>query len=149
MENENPYVAENRASYEMMRALVRRLGDEELEQSLEAGWNVASVLAHVAYWDQRAAVLIEKWEKEGVGPSENDIDVVNEAMRVFLLAIPPRAAAEMAVAYAEKIDQIIARLSPEMLATIARDGQTVRLNRGSHRRMHCEQIEKALGVRVR
>ena len=75
-----------------------------------------------------------------------DTDVVNEVTRLLCLAIPPRAAAELAVACARQIDQAIERLSPDRVADIENTGMTVRLNRAHHRRDHLGEIEKALGL---
>ena len=140
------YLSENAAEREHLSSLANRLTDEELARPLEAGWTVSAVLAHLAFWDQRALVLIQKWEKEGIGPSPMDTDIVSEATRLLCLAIPPRAAAELAISCAQNIDQAIERISPEMAADIERIGKTVRLNRANHRRDHLGQIEKALGI---
>jgi len=140
------YTLENAAEREHLSSLVSRLTDEELARPLDAGWTVSAVLAHLAFWDHRALVLIKKWEKDGIGPSPMDTDVVNEATRLHCLAIPPRAAAELAISCAQNIDQALERISPAIAAEIERIGKTVRLNRANHRRDHLGQIEKALGI---
>ena len=141
------YISENAAEREHLSSLANRLTDEELARPLDAGWTVSAVLAHLAFWDQRALVLINKWEKEGIGPSPMDTDIVNEATRLHCLAIPPRAAADLAISCAQNIDQALERISPEIAAEIERIGKTVRLNRADHRRNHLGQIEKALGIK--
>ena len=141
------YLSENAAEREHLRSLANRLTDEELARPLEAGWTVSAVLAHLAFWDQRALVLIQKWEKEGIGPSPMDTDIVSEATRLLCLAIPPRTAAELAISCAQNIDQALERISPAMAADIERIGKTVRLNRANHRRDHLGQIEKTLGIK--
>jgi hypothetical protein len=146
MSLDQSYLAENATEYAHLRSLVTRLTDEQLARPLEAGWTVSAVLAHLAFWDQRALVLLDKWGKEGIGPSPMDTDVVNEAMRLLCLAIPPRAAAELAVDCARQIDQAIERLSPERAADIENTATTARLNRAQHRRTHLGEIEKALGL---
>ena len=143
----NPsYISDNAAEREHLIALVNQLTDEQLAHPMEAGWTVAGVLAHLAFWDQRALVLLQKWEREGIGPSGMDVDVVNEAMRLHCLAIAPRAAAELAISCAKSIDQAIERLSPQMAADVAERGKTVRLNRADHRRTHLGEIEIVLGI---
>ena len=146
MSSDQSYISENAAEREHLRALVNKLSDEELSQPLEAGWTVSAVLAHLAFWDQRALLLIEKWKKEGVGPSLTDVDIVNEATRGLCLAIPPRATAEMALSAASAIDQTIEQLTPEMVEAIETVGKTVRLNRARHRQLHLDQIKSALGM---
>jgi hypothetical protein len=140
------YLSENAAELEHLKSLVEKLTDEQLAQPLEADWTVSAVLAHLAFWDQRALVLLDKWGREGIGPSPIDTDVVNEVTRPLCLAIPPRTAAELAVACAQQIDATIERLSPEMAADVENIGKTVRLDRAHHWRDHLCQIEKALGI---
>jgi hypothetical protein len=146
MHLDQSYISENAAEREELKALVNRLSDQQLGQPLEAGWTVSAVLAHLAFWDQRALLLIEKWQKEGVGPSPMDTDIVNEATRGLCLAIPPRTAADIALSAASAIDQAIERLSPEMVKEIETIGTTARLNRARHRRTHLDQIKTALGI---
>lgn len=143
---QSKYFAENAASRNELQNLIQSLDEAALRRPMEAGWTVSSVLAHLAFWDQRGLLLIEKWEKEGVGPSPLDIDLVNEATRGFFLAIPPRTAVEITLAYAAAMDQKIEQLSPEMIAAIETSGKTVRLDRAHHRRMHVEEIKQLLGI---
>jgi hypothetical protein len=143
---DRPYIAENAAAREHLAALAAKLSDQQLSQPLEAGWTVSAVLAHLAFWDQRALILIEKWKKEGVGPSARDVDVVNEATRRLCLAIPPCAAVDLALSAAMAIDQVIEQLSPEMVKEMETIGTTVRLDRARHRRTHLDQIRAALDI---
>ena len=53
MATDRSYVAENQAQLARLRAFVDSLTDAELAQPMPAGWTVAGVLAHLAYWDQR------------------------------------------------------------------------------------------------
>ena len=127
-----------------LRKLVEALSDENLRLPLEAGWSVSAVLAHLAFWDQRVITLIGKWEKEAVGPSPIDSDVVNEATRRLCLAIPPHAAAGLAVELADEVDKLIASLTPDMVEDIQTKGTTVKLRRADHRRNHLGEMEKML-----
>ena len=147
MEPFDEIIKDNARENAHLRQLVQGLSDEDLRLPLEAGWSVSAVLAHLAFWDQRAIVLINKWKMEGVGPSAMDTDVVNEATRPLCLAIPPRQAAELAVRLADEVDSIIADLTPEMEEVIQVKGTSVKLRRADHRRAHLREIEKALGDR--
>ncbi len=144
----NRFMADNRTEREHLTRLVNQLSDEQLAHPMPAGWTVAAILAHMAFWDQRALVLLEKWTREGISPSPIDTDLVNEVVRTLCLAIPPRRAAQLAVDCAARIDQAIERLSPQMVADVQEKGKTVRLDRASHRREHLAEIEQALGVRA-
>ena len=141
----NPYTLDNTTSRHELAALVDRLSDEQFAHPLEAGWTVASVLAHLAFWDQRALILLQKWQQEGISPSPIDVDIVNEVTRPLFNALEPRAAAQLAVSTAETVDRVIGQLSPEFITQVETDGKTVRLNRALHRRDHINQIVRALG----
>ena len=67
MATDRSYVAENQAQLARLRALVDSLTDAELAQPMPAGWTVAGVLAHLAYWDQRIVVLMDRWGADGRG----------------------------------------------------------------------------------
>jgi len=140
------YTKANAASRLRLTALVNRLSDTQLSLPLAAGWTVAGVLAHLAFWDQRALLLLDAWKQAGIGPSPMDTDVVNEAMRPLLLAIPPRRAAQIAIAGAGAIDAAIDRLEPAFLAEVEARGAAVRLDRAHHRDEHLDEIERAVSA---
>jgi hypothetical protein len=142
----NAYTAENDAGRAALRALVDRLTDAQLSHPMEAGWTVAAILAHMAFWDQRGTILLRHWKEHGIGPSDTDVHIINEAMRPLFVAIPPRAAAELAVSCAEEIDREIAQLDAAFMAELEAPGVTVVLNRSRHRRNHMAEIMQALGL---
>ena len=149
MRIDRSYVAENDAERERLRALVRRLSDGDLARPMDAGWTVASVLAHVALWDQRVVVLLDDWERRGPSwtpPLEDarDVDWVNDAAKPLCLALPPRVAAELAVSIAETVDERVAAVSDPLIEANARAG-VLNWRRAQHRREHLEEIERALG----
>jgi hypothetical protein len=139
------WVKANTTERERMKKFIANLSEEKLSRPMAAGWTPAAMLAHLAFWDRRAITLIRKWQKEGIGESPVDVDVVNEATRGLCLAIPPRAAAALALEEAAKLDDIIAALSPEWADRIVTIGMTVHLKRFPHRKEHLDEIEKALG----
>ena len=137
-------IKDNASENDHLRKLVKRLSDDDLRLPMEAGWTISAVLAHLAFWDQRAITLIEKWKQEGVSESAIDVDVVSEVTRRLCLAIQPRKAAELAITLADEVDQLIMNLDHEMADAILAKGATVKLNRADHRRTHFGEIEKAL-----
>jgi len=144
------YVTENNHERARLRALVDRLSDGELARPLDAGWTVGGVLAHLAFWDQRSLILIERWEKEGPGAvprsiDERDVDWINDSAKALCLALPPRAAARLAVAVADAVDRRVEMLSAELLAANAAAGGPINLLRAEHRREHVDEIERAVG----
>ncbi len=141
----NAYSARNKAELDHLTKVIGHLTDAQL--SLPAGgpgWTVSGLLAHVAFWDQRGIVLARRWKAGGKGSPSGDVDVLNDAMKPFLLALPPRKAAELSLEAAQIIDKEIDSLEPSLLARVEADGQP-RLDRANHRAHHLEQIEKAVG----
>jgi hypothetical protein len=140
------YIEDNKIEREHLIRLTTQLTESQLLRPMPAGWTVAAVLAHLALWDQRGLVLLEKWAKEGIGPSPIDTDVVNEVTRILCLAIPPRVAVQLTIDCAVKMDAAVERLSPQFAADVMEKGKTVHLNRADHRRTHLSEIEKVLGL---
>ncbi|HEX9124849.1 MAG TPA: maleylpyruvate isomerase N-terminal domain-containing protein [Methylomirabilota bacterium] len=150
MSADRTYIARNDAERARLRALVARLSDADLARPMPAGWTVASVLAHVAFWDQRILVLLDRWEQS---PStiprainEADVDWVNDTTKALLLAMPPRRAAELAVATAEAVDARVAALPDDLLARNAAAGSPLSMTRSVHREEHLNEIEHVLGA---
>jgi len=119
------------------------MADEELGYYMDQGWTVAAVLAHLAFWDQRACSLLRRWKENGVSPSPIDIDNVNEALLPILLALPPRQAAELAITAAEAVDGELSNASSELVMAIEAQGK-FRLRRSEHRQEHLDQIGRSL-----
>jgi len=126
-----------------LEALVQRLTDAELGTALSDGWTVASVLAHLAFWDRRAVILVERWRKQGIGRSDADIDAINDAAKADWLALPPRVAAHQALEAARAIDAAL-DAAPALVEQIVAIGYPINPSRAVHRREHLDEIERAL-----
>ena len=144
MSADRSYVAKNDAERARLKALVARASDADLAKAMPAGWTVASVLGHLAFWDQRIVALADAWERGVPPPPYNaaDVDWINDAGKPFLLALPPRKAAEMAVAIAEAVDRKVAALSDDFVAKNAAAGSPLNLLRAEHRKEHLDEIER-------
>ena len=93
MAADRTYVSENQAALERLRALVDLLSDQELSRPMEAGWTVAGVLAHLAFWDYRIVTLVDQWGTDGRGTpppghDESATDWINDASKPLCLALP-------------------------------------------------------------
>ena len=141
---DRPFVAENAQESERLRCLVGRLTDEELNYTMENGWTIAVVFAHLAFWDQRSLALMQKWKLSGVEQSPIDIDVTNDSLLPIWLALQPRSAANLAVASAEAIDSEIEECSTELISAVQNLGERFRLYRSEHRKQHLDEIEEFL-----
>jgi hypothetical protein len=143
------YAARNAIQRDRLRALAGRLSDDDLQRPLSDGWTVAGVLAHIAFWDQRVLVLLEQWEREGPGwtprpINRDDVDWINDSVKALCLALPPRAAARLAVVTAEAVDGKVEALADNFLAVNAAAGSPINLSRADHRQEHLDEIEGAL-----
>ncbi|MGH7299728.1 MAG: DinB family protein [Candidatus Rokuibacteriota bacterium] len=152
MATDRSYVTENETQLARLRALVDKLSDRELSQPLPAGWTVAGVLAHLAFWDYRIVALLDAWGVDGRGtpPPVNDeaaVNWINDAGKPLCLGLPPRAAAHLAIEAAVAADQRVAALSDDALAANAAAGRPISVHRAEHRREHLDEIERALPAR--
>ena len=138
------YDPDNERSRARLRALVARLGEADLARDVGDGWTVAMVLAHLAFWDGRAGQIAERWLANGTD-DEAPIDVpsANDGMKPLLAAVPPLEAARLALEAAERVDALVARFTPALVAA-ATTGSAIRGNRSEHRLEHIQQIEAAL-----
>jgi hypothetical protein len=151
MSRDRSYVDQNDGERERLRALVARLGEDELRRSVNEDWTVAGVLGHMAFWDARALVLADKLER-GVpfSPSDaepEDVSWINDATRPLIHAIAPREAAQLALRLAEETDRRVASLAPDRMYPNDANSPLNPL-RADHRAEHLDQIEAALGADV-
>ena len=138
------HVARNQEQLERLRRLVARLSDDDLGRELPDGWTVADALAHLAYYDRRAQILLERFAREGVFASPYDYETINAALPHLTRRIPPREIAAEVLAAAEAADRAAAATPATLVGEIRRLNQ-VKLERAEHRRNHLDDIESLLG----
>jgi hypothetical protein len=147
MSEDRSHDAETDAERERLRSLISRLSDKDLGRPMPAGWTVAGVLAHIAFWDARAIYWLDKWAR-GAAPSPyepENTEAVNESAKPLCLALPPRDAAKLTMRLASEADSKVKALSDAMLAKIrATGGPPFNLSRAIHRKEHLDEIESAL-----
>src|ERR671931_1131911 len=119
MSPDPPYVEQNDRERERLRALVERLGDEELRRPVNEHWTVAAVMGHIAFWDARVLALADKLER-GVpfGPSDEepeDVDWINDATRPLIHAVEPREMAQLALRIAQDADRRVSSIPPDRM----------------------------------
>jgi hypothetical protein len=142
------YIAENAQQLERMRALVARLGVEDLRRPVNEHWTVAGVLGHIAFWDARVLSLADKlgktetWSTDDAEPE--DVDWINDASRPLIHAVEPRALKELALRLAEEADERVTTLPLDRLWP-ADPNSPLNPLRASHRGEHLDEIEAALG----
>jgi hypothetical protein len=140
-------VAENNETRARLAALVNPLGDAELERSAGDGWTVAMALAHLAFWDRRAALMLGRWQRGQVPPADEPewaSDWLNDSLVDEWRAVAPREAARLAVAAAEMADRAVESVGAAIAEAILARGERWRLARSIHRQEHIGQITRAL-----
>jgi hypothetical protein len=144
MSEDRTYLAETDAERERLRLLVSRSSDADLGRPMPAGWTVAAVLAHIAFWDARAIYWLDKWgpDSEPSAYEAENVEAVNESAKPLCLALPPRDAAQLALRLAEEADGKVKALSDAMLAKIRAAGDPpFNLSRAIHRKEHLDEID--------
>lgn len=147
MSSDRSYVEGNDRERERMRALVERLGEDDLRRQVNPHWTVAGVLGHIAFWDGRALALGQKLERgesftaDDVEPE--DVDWINDASRALIHAIPPAEAARLALSIAEETDTLMASLPPDRVYPNDPDCP-LNASRADHRGEHLDDVEAAL-----
>jgi hypothetical protein len=138
------FVEQNRASTDRIRALVERLTDEEMQQWVSEHWTVAVALAHLAFWDGRVMYVLDSTERDGklFVPEEIDI-VVNDLSLPLWAAIPPRAAATIAIETAEALDARLDGFRPELLEQVYAYNRRW-VTRALHRNDHLDEVDATL-----
>lgn len=143
-----PYSEQNATSRRRLETLVQRLSDEDFTRSTDYGWTVSALLAHLAFWDHRMSAILQRWQEEGLDPSPIDMMVVNDALKVICHAVEPRAAADLAISAAEKIDAGLDTLTAERVKELEEHAAATetqfRMNRSLHRDGHLDDIEALL-----
>jgi hypothetical protein len=136
-------VESNAAERQRLSELVAQLREEDFGRELDAGWTVATALVHVAFWDRRISVLIDRWTKDGPSPSQVDLDATNDALLPQWRLIPPQAAVQELLAAMEEMDRKVEALPADLAAEIV-ERNLGNIDRGDHRREHREQIERSV-----
>jgi hypothetical protein len=140
---DQPFATLNRASTDRLRGLAAKLTDADLLHPVSEDWTVAVALAHLAFWDRRVTLILEKSERDGkLFTPEIDV-VVNDLLLPFWAAMPPREAARLALESAEALDRRLETFPPALLETLYafnRRWVVAALHRGEH----LDDIEAAL-----
>jgi hypothetical protein len=139
------YVQLNRASTERIRRLVKRLSDSELQHPVGEHWTVAMSLGHLAFWDRRVWLALDRTEQQGkLFTPEIDL-VVNDIVLPLLAAIPPTRAAQLAIDTADMLDKRLERLPQSVLEQLFQYNRRW-LIRALHRNEHLDDVDAALGA---
>ena len=136
--------SENDAQRDRLTALIKSGIDYQTDMG--EGWTVAVALAHMAFWDRRAAGLLRRWDVEGSLPDPVDETLMNATLLPEWSVLDPDRAAELAMAAAELVDAAVEALDPAKADAIVMIGNQLLINRGQQRSEHLDRIERALAA---
>ncbi len=143
MTMDRSFIELNRASTGRIRALAARLTNEEMQTKVGEHWTVGIVFAHLAWWDRRVMYVLDMTEKDGrLFIPEIDI-FVNDLSLPLWAAIPPRAAAAIAIETSETLDKRLEDYSAELLEEIHNYNKRWVI-RALHRVEHLDEADAAL-----
>ncbi len=141
------FIERNRASTERIRALAARLTDEEMRHPVGEHWTVAIALAHLAFWDRRVMYVLDMTQRDGkLFIPEIDI-FVNDLSLPLWAAIPPRAAAQIAIETSAALDRRLEGFPPALLEAIYAYNKRW-VVRALHRGEHLDEVDAALNRRA-
>jgi hypothetical protein len=135
-------LADNQAQLDRLRRLIA--SGPDYSASLGGGWTVGVALAHLAFWDGRAAYSLSRW-KPGAPPPEMEDDLLNTVLFDTWKALPGEAAASLALGAAQGVTEVVKGLDDAVASDVEAHGYRWIMHRANHRREHIDQIEAALG----
>ena len=140
---DHSYIEQNRLSTQRIRTLVASLNDEQMLHPVGEHWTVAIVLAHLAFWDRRVLYVLDKTEQDGklFIPV---IDIfVNDLSLPLWAAIPPEAAARIAIETSVECDRRLETFPSALLDEIYTYNKRW-VVRALHRNEHLNDVDRAL-----
>ncbi len=138
------FVEQNKASTERLKKLVQGLKGTDMHRRVGADWTVAVALAHIAFWDRRVQLSLDRTEQQGkLVPVDLDSGVLNDLLLPTWELLPGPEAARLAVETAETLDRRLETFPVPLLEQV--DAHNSRwVNRHLHRNEHLDELERAL-----
>jgi hypothetical protein len=137
------FVERNRVSTERIRALAARLTGAEMLHPVGEHWTVGIALAHLAFWDRRVTYVLDRTARDGkLFIPQLDI-FVNDLSLPLWAAIPPHAAAQIAIDSAEELDKRLEDYPPALLEQVYAHNKRW-VERALHRNEHLDEVDAAM-----
>jgi hypothetical protein len=137
------YIERNRASTQRIRSMAERLSEVEMLHPVGEHWTVAILMAHLAFWDQRVRLVLDRTEQDGELFIPDLGIVVNDISLPLWAVIPPREAARIAIETAESLDRRLETYPPDLLEQVYTYNKRW-VDRSLHRGEHLNEAEAAL-----
>ncbi len=142
MTTEDHDLQSNARTTRRLRELVSRLDESAMSRSLGDGWTVAFALVHLAFWDVRQDVALQRYVRGDEFAAE-DV-TTNATLEAIAPLFDPATAGAVAVRAAEQLDATLESLTGEQLESLRREGFAYAIERWRHREDHVAQIEEVL-----
>ncbi|HTZ52353.1 MAG TPA: DinB family protein [Spirochaetia bacterium] len=142
----NKYSADNETSRRKLESFLQRLSDRDLARRAPNGWTIGGLLVHLAFYDYRAVVLLQRWKSNGIAASPSDVNTVNDSLKPIANAMGPAEVRRVTVESARAVDAEVDSLDPAFLARVEAEGTAVKLNRALHREHHLQQMQGMLAA---
>jgi DinB superfamily len=139
-----PFVQENSESRRKLEGVVRGLSETELTRANAGGWTVSALLAHLAFWEQRALVLMRRRKANGLDESPIDPNAMKDALMPFYLGIDPCKSAELCLSSTAAVDAELESVTAELFDQIEAGLTYDRFSRALHRVDHMNDIAHIL-----
>jgi len=143
------YSRENEMARLELGQFLASLRDSDFDREVGGGCKVATVLCHLAFWDQRVLYLLREWQRspfEAFRLPAQAVNSINEAVRIISRAVPGRLAAQIALESASAVDAEVDRLSEALINQIRGAGFERTLRRSLHRHEHLRKVKEALAA---
>ncbi|GAP15916.1 mycothiol maleylpyruvate isomerase N-terminal domain [Longilinea arvoryzae] len=132
----------NRAATERIRRL-GNLDDTALLTRVGEDWTVAVVLAHLAFWDRKILIMLDRTEQDGKLYAPAIDVIVNDLALPLWAAIPPHEAVRLALEAAETLDRRLEEYPERWLERVYVNNPRW-VERYQHRNAHLDEAEAAL-----
>lgn len=116
-------------------------------RDIGGGWTVGTMACHLAFWDTMTLARLRKWKNTGkltAVPDADNIEVINESVRIITSAVGLPGGPEYVIKAAEEIDAFVAGLTPADLKELDATGRERWYKRSAHRGDHLPRIEGGL-----
>jgi hypothetical protein len=136
----------NEKSLARMQAIVGSLDDRTMRLSVEEGWSISAVLAHLAFWEHSFLTRCDAFHDQGefVTIDEDTERLINKTSLPLWRSIPGRIAANMALEAATATTIATAAITTDLEHHLTdRQCQTL-LDHSQRRNAHLDAIEGVL-----
>ena len=140
---------DNKVQNDRLNSILDKLSPAQWSQDIGGGWSIGTMMCHLAFWDQMTSVRLRLWKDKGrlsVIPDEDNINSINDSMRLICGAIDYERGKMLVKLSADEIDSLARSLTPGQLTELESTGRERWFKRSLHRRHHLERIERALSL---